>query len=81
MTRRSIKDKEWRSAKDPVADSVEEEEEETSDHEKCTRLLALTAVRNAKFLSSQQKAGQFTAKSATLNIKSSNNLSRVKGWA
>ncbi len=34
--------------------------------ERCTRQLALTAEKNAMFLSSQTVAGQFTAENATL---------------
>jgi ABC-type transport system involved in cytochrome bd biosynthesis fused ATPase/permease subunit len=44
----------------------EASEEETSAQEKCTKLLALNAERNAKFHSSQQKASQFTAENVTL---------------
>ncbi len=35
--------------------------------ERCTRQPALTAEKNAKFLSSQTAPGQFTAESATLS--------------
>jgi hypothetical protein len=35
--------------------------------ERCTRQPALTAEKNAKFLSSQTAQGQFTAESATQN--------------
>jgi hypothetical protein len=48
-----------------------ESSEEISDQEKCIRLYVLTAARNAKFLLSQQKAEQFTAKIATGIIKNS----------
>jgi len=40
--------------------------------EKCIKLYALTAVRNAKFLSSQQKASQFFAKNVILRIRNFN---------
>jgi hypothetical protein len=33
---------------------------EIEDHAKCTKQHALTAVRNAKYRSSQTRAGQFT---------------------
>ena len=33
--------------------------------ERCLRLLAATAEKNVKFLSSQTEAGQFTAENAT----------------
>lgn len=39
-------------------------QEEISGRERCTKLLALSADRNVKFLSSREKAGQFTAETA-----------------
>jgi hypothetical protein len=45
-------------------DSVAENSEEISGHVKCTKQLALTVERNAKFHSSLQKASLFTAKNA-----------------
>jgi hypothetical protein len=42
---------------------------ETSAQEKCTRQLAQTASRNAKFLSSQPKADLFIARTATQNTR------------
>jgi hypothetical protein len=49
---------------------VEEAQEEVSAaQEKCTKLCVLTAVRNAKFLSNQGKALQFTAKIVTKKEK------------
>jgi hypothetical protein len=49
------------------ADSAAEKvdlEAEILVREKCTKQYALSAARNAKFLSSQQKAGLYFAKSA-----------------
>ena len=43
---------------------VAEDSEEISGHVKCTKQLALTVERNAKFHSSLQKASLFTAKNA-----------------
>ena len=40
--------------------------------EKCIKLYALTAVRNAKFLSSQQKASLFIAETAIKSIRNFN---------
>ncbi len=36
--------------------------------ERCLRLLAATAEKNVKFLSSQTVQGQFIAENATLNV-------------
>ncbi len=44
---------------------------ETMPHEKCTRRFALTVARNAKFLSSHQKTGQYTAESAIRSTRNS----------
>jgi len=43
----------------------------TAVPEKCTRLPVLTAVSRQKFLSSQPKAGRFTAETAFLTTGSS----------
>jgi len=48
-------------------------EVEILDHEKCTKQHALSVARNVKFLSSQQKAGLYFAKSA---IRKRNHSSR-----
>ena len=44
---------------------AEVQEEISADQDKCIKQLALSADRNAKFLSSQQKASLSTAKNAT----------------
>ena len=41
-----------------------EDSEDLSAQEKCIKQLALNVVRNAKFLSNQLKASQFTAENA-----------------
>jgi hypothetical protein len=43
-----------------------------SDQGKCTKLFAQIAARNAKFLSSQQKANQYTAETVIRSIRNSN---------
>ena len=40
-------------------------DQEVSDLEKCTKLSAPSVRRNAKFLSNQSKANQFTARTAS----------------
>ena len=47
---------------------------EVSDLERCTRLFALNARRNAKFLSSLQKVNQFTAKTVFKSTENSNKI-------
>ena len=49
------------------ADSTEVQE--TTDHEKCTKQLVETAVRNVKFHSSQNRTNQSTAANAFKVIK------------
>ena len=46
--------------------------EEILDHEKCIKQLALSAEKNAKFLSSQQKVSQFIAENVIRRKEDSN---------
>jgi len=48
-----------------------EDQGETLDLERCTRPSVQIAVRNAKFLSSQKRADQYTAVIVIKNIESS----------
>ena len=51
-------------ATEEEADSTEDEAL-TAVHVKCIKQLALSAGRNARFLSSPQRAGRFSAKSVS----------------
>ena len=55
-----------------VAETVAQEE--ILDQERCIKQLALNADRNAKFLSSRKKAGQFSAENATQRKELFNSL-------
>ena len=51
-------------------------QEEILDQGRCIKQLALNADRNAKFLSSQKKAGQFSAGNATQRKELFNSLNK-----
>lgn len=57
---------------DEAADLTEEDHEEISGLEKCTRQSAQTAAKTVKYPSSQQKENQSTVETATRKRKDSN---------
>jgi len=60
-----------------VAAEVATEEALTEDHEKCTKQLVETAVRNVKFHSSQKETSQSIAANAFKVIKETRKYTRI----
>jgi len=60
-----------------VAAEVATEEALTEDHEKCTKRLVETAVRNVKFHSSQKETSQSIAANAFKVIKETRKYTRI----